>query len=137
MISRINPGWRSALAREIERVRRLPFQYGRHDCALFAAGVVAAMTGTDLGEPFRGRYTTMLGGVRRARELGYADHVDVFARALPEIKPVFAQQGDVAVIPADPGESVGIVTGAEIHVVMPGQCLGVVPLTAAIRAFRV
>ena len=41
------PYWRSALAAYIAETMRKPFAWGLHDCALFAAGAVEAMTGND------------------------------------------------------------------------------------------
>lgn len=48
--------WPERLAAFIEQRRKMPFAWGSNDCALFAADAVCAITGVDLGEPFRGRY---------------------------------------------------------------------------------
>lgn len=41
------PDWPERLAAFIEQRRHRPFAWGDNDCASFAAGAVAAMTGTD------------------------------------------------------------------------------------------
>ncbi len=38
-------GWEGALARYIERHRDTPFEWGVHDCGIFAAGAVLVQTG--------------------------------------------------------------------------------------------
>ena len=56
--------WTAPLIEYLAAAARRPFKPGHHDCALFAAGAVAAMTGTDFAAQWRGRYTTLRGGLR-------------------------------------------------------------------------
>lgn len=128
------PDWRARLTLHLARVHALPFRPGRHDCALFAADCVRAMTGFDPARGLRG-YRTLAEGHRRAQAKGFADHVAVFAALLDECQPMMARAGDVAVVEGDFGPSVGIVQGAQIYVV-GRQGLGLVALTAARRAMR-
>jgi len=71
---------------------RVPVATGENDCALFAAGFVAALTGEDLSRGVRGyrsyREGLAMFGVRRLR--------DIADRALPRLAPALAQRGDVA-----------------------------------------
>ena len=67
--------WHARLAAYVYEAGRTPFAYGAHDCALFAAGAVAAMTGTDLASDWRGRYRTLAGGLKAVKRAGHADHV--------------------------------------------------------------
>ena len=39
--------WEQALMRHVSACERTPFAYGEHDCTMFAAGAVLAMTGHD------------------------------------------------------------------------------------------
>lgn len=130
------PGWRGALTHYVIATARDPFAWGKSDCAIWAAGAIEAMTGTDIARGFRG-YRSWAGGVRKARAKGFEDHVAYFASLFPEIPPSMAQIGDVACVPAD-GDTlaIGIVQGEGIYVPMP-EGRGIVPLTSAIRAFRV
>lgn len=57
--------WHARLAAYVFDAGRTPFAYGSHDCALFAAGAVEAMTGTDLAAGWRGIYRTLAGASRR------------------------------------------------------------------------
>ena len=127
--------WRSRLLRYASDAARRPFAYGRHDCALFAAGAVAAMTGEDPAAAWRGRYTTFRGGLRVIRKSGHTDHIAAAAAWFAEIPPAFAQVGDLAVVPGDAGPALGVVAGAHVWVLRPDG-LGTVPLTDAVRAFR-
>jgi hypothetical protein len=118
----------------VARVARLRFQWGQHDCAIFAAGAVEALTGRDLAAPYRGRYSTMRGGLRVIRRDGFADHAAYFAAHLPEkTRPT---PGDLAVIPTPDGPAMGVVQGAHVYVLSP-EGLRLVPLAAAQRFFEV
>lgn len=65
--------WENDLAAYIASVRSTPFSFGHHDCGLFAAGAVLAMTGDDPGAPFRGRYSTELGCAKALKRFGAGD----------------------------------------------------------------
>lgn len=129
-------GWRGRLEAHVEAHRRAPFAFGRHDCGLFAAGAVEAMTGTDPAAEMRGRYQTMAGALRKIRAAGFADHIDMVAGLFEEVHPAFAQVGDLAAVDGDGAPAIGVVGGG--HVFVPRETgLGVVPLTDARRAWRV
>lgn len=129
--------WQTGLARYLGEVARKPLAYGTHDCALFAAGAVAAITGDDPAAPFRGRYTTLRGGLRVLRGAGYADHIDLARTLFAGIPVALALPGDLAVIATPDGSSLGVVQGGSVYVLHPGGHLGLVPLTDASEAFRV
>lgn len=129
--------WRSRLRSYVDDCRRRPIDLGRHDCALFAAGAVEAMTGIDHAADFRGSYGTMAGGLRRVRKAGYIDHVDMVAALYPEIRPaILAQVGDIAVVDGEGAPALGIVGGARVFVLRPAGMV-TLDLTAIQRAFRV
>lgn len=127
--------WRSLLTDYVVQTAGDPFAPGKSDCALWAAGAVKAMTGQDFARGFRG-YKTLAGGIKLLKKAGYADHVALAADKLPEIAPALAQVGDVAVVATPDGPALTIVQGELIYV--PSQSgRGLVPLTSAVRAFRV
>jgi hypothetical protein len=131
------PDWQSRLVDYLGRASRMPFQPGRHDCALFAAGAVEAMTGVDLAAHWRGRYRTLRGGVRVLRRDGYADHVALAAahfraRGAGEV----AMPGDLAAVPTQDGPALGVVQGQHVYVVGPDG-LGMVPVVSALVVFEV
>ena len=129
------PGWMGRLVVYLSRVHSMPFRPGRMDCALFVAGAVEAMTGEDHARGWRG-YRSLAEGRKRIAERGHEDHVALAASLLPEVPVLMAQRGDVAVVPESDGFALGIVQGESVYVMTP-RGLGLVPLTRAVRAFRV
>lgn len=128
--------WQARLVAYLHGAAREPFAFGRHDCALFSAGAVEAMTGADMARDWRGRYSTMRGGLRALRKAGYADHVALAASMFEDVAPSLAQPGDLAVVPTDDGPALGVVQGEAVYVLGP-QGLGLVSILRAERAFRV
>lgn len=133
------PGWPERLAAYLATARRRPFAWGAHDCALFSAGAVEALTGTDLAAPYRGRYTTARGAARVLRRAG-AGSLDAFvAGYFPRLPgPLLAQRGDLALVDSGTGAglALGVVYGAQVLSVGPDG-LAEVPLSAAVTAWRV
>lgn len=109
------PDWRGRLFRWLAEIAPLPHAYGRHDCALFASGAVLAMHGVDPAAPFRGRYTTLTGGLRVLRREGFRDHTAVVASLGRPVPPAMAQIGDFAVIDTPDMPALGVVTGSQVH----------------------
>lgn len=128
--------WRSRLNAYFLDMKREPLTYGISDCALFAAGAVQAMTGEDPAVAFRGRYTTLRGGLRVLRMAGYRDHIDLTTHLLPEVHPAFAGDGDVASVDTTEGMALGIFSGEVVYVLAPVG-LGVRPRTEASKAWKV
>lgn len=133
------PDWQLRLDAWLRACRRRPFAWGECDCALFAAGGVQAMTGTDPAAAFRDRYRSGDEAARALRDAGHDSLAGAVAAVLPEIAPARAMTGDVALVsgtPGDgPGDVLGIVTGDLICVMTP-RGMGVIARTRALRAFR-
>lgn len=129
------PDWAPRLTRYLAACARRPYQPGQHDCALFAAGALAAMGGPDLAAPYRGRYRTLSGGRRVLRADGFADHVALAAAHLP-LRAGPARPGDLVVVPTDDGPALGVVQGALVYAVTPAG-LGLVPLPEGATVFGV
>jgi hypothetical protein len=133
-----HPDWMKRLMAFVTARPQPDFAYGRHDCALFAAGAVLAMTGTDFAAPYRGRYTTLTGGLRVLRRDGFADHVALAAAHLPECHPSQLLPGDLAVLPApDDQRALGVVQGAAVYLLDPAGRIAMRPLAEAVQGFRV
>ena len=110
------PDWKQHLTLYLADVARRPFAPGVHDCALFAAGAVQAMTGVDMAAPFRGRYRTLAGGSRILKAAGFVDHIALAAARLAEFHTSRAAPGDLAVIPTPDGDALGLVQGEQVYV---------------------
>lgn len=129
------PDWQARLTAYLAQVREAPFAWGRHDCALFVAGAVEAMTGEDLARGVRS-YRSKAAGLAALQARGHADHEALAAALLEEVPPLLARPGDVVVTDGEGGPALGIVQGEQVYLVgLEG--LGLAPRSAVRRAFRV
>ncbi len=135
MISR-QPDWRPRLVAYLATVSAKPFAYGSQDCALFVAGAVEAMTGSDPAAGYRGLYQSLKGGLKLLARDGLADHVTLLRATFEEIPIAFAGVGDIAVIGEVGMPALGIFEGEQI-LVLREDGLGLMPRPAATLAFRV
>lgn len=130
------PDWRDRLIAYLAASARTPFAEGRHDCALFAAAAILAMTGEDPAQDFRGRYSTTRGGLRVLRRAGFADHLAIADRYFDPMPCAFARPGDLAAVPGAEGPALGIVQGDRVYV-LRREGLGTVSILKAVHAWRV
>ncbi|WP_416368579.1 DUF6950 family protein [Tritonibacter mobilis] len=129
--------WRSQLCAYLDAVSRSEFRPGSHDCALFAAGAVKAMTDVDLAVGYVGKYRTISDGMALLRDEGIVDLSALVARHFSEIPPLKAGVGDLALVRGDAGaDALGVVQGPSIFVLQQ-KGLGRVPLDEGIKGFRV
>lgn len=99
--------WERLLGEYVASMSTVVFNHGTNDCALFAAGAVLAMTGSDPAKAFRGRYRSQAGAVRALRQIGDGD-LESTIDGMFERKPsAFAQRGDLIWN----GEAVGVCAG--------------------------
>jgi len=126
--------WVSRLWGEVEAAKTRPFSYGEHDCCLFVARCIDAMTDSDLAEQLARHYhdepSAMAffrheGGIERAVS-GFLGDVSDLARP---------RRGDVAMVPTERGDGVGVCVGTTIAVA--GDGVEFYPLSAALKTWRV
>ena len=131
------PDWQARLTAYLSQCAREPYQLGQHDCALFAAGAVEAVTGVDPAAQWRGRYQTKAQGLLALKRAGHSDLIAATAAALPEIAPAFAAPGDIACVddPVTGLPALGVVQGELIYVLREDG-LGLVARAMMQRAFR-
>ena len=129
------PDWRIRLQAYVTATAQDRFQPGETDCALFAAGAVEAMTGTDPAQAFRGHYTSLKGGFKRLKTAGFADLAAYACAHFTEVPVARAQVGDIAVLEGNGEAALGIVQGERIYIRSP-QGLATVSLLKAERMFR-
>lgn len=121
------------------------FKWGSHDCSLFAANGIQAITGTDIASDFRGKYTNeeqafalikqLTGGTTVADAAAYCAE----KHGLTELKnPLFAQRGDLVVFTAPTGSLVaGLVHLNGRHIISVGENgLYKFPITNVKRAWH-
>lgn len=130
------PDWLARLSAYIDEVRRRPFEYGQHDCTLFAAGAVAAMTGEDPAAAYRGKYASDEAGFALLRAEGTHDHIQRAVEMFPMRHPSTGRTGDLAVVEVETGLALGVVSGPRIFLVGMGG-LYTVELMAARKVLKV
>jgi hypothetical protein len=134
------PDWRARFERTVDELRARPFDWSQqHDCFVgLVAPLVAAVTGADVAQAYRGRYASMRGAVRVMRNDGFKNLADLVATILPEQHPSMAKIGDIVAIPVDDpfGFSLGVVNGERVFVLRPDMA-GTVDLLQSTRAFKV
>lgn len=130
-------GWQGEYVAHLQERMHVPFDPGSLDCAIAAADAVYIITGEDHAAIYRGNYKTLAEGYRAIRKAGFVDHIEYAASLFEELpSALFAQAGDLAVIPDGEGhDTLGIVQGENIYVMRPTG-YGIVKLTMATRAFR-
>ena len=112
-MQRLN-NWEQLLAEFIAKNKNTSFQWGVFDCCLFACDAVLTITGVDMAQDFRGKYTTAKEAYEFVKNFagdGLAELVAKRAQELgiTEIKPLLAQRGDVVLVNKDGHDSLGIV----------------------------
>lgn len=138
--------WPGRLAALLAEAKDRPLDWGRHDCCLFAADAVLAMTGEDPAAALRGRYRDVKGARRIVKARGGS--LERLAEAMakrhgwPECRVLQARRGDLLLLapaaPISPGwpQAFGICIGAIAAV--PGQSRMVfLPLVQAVRAWSI
>lgn len=89
------PDWEERLTDYLASAGERPFAWGAHDCALFAAGAAAAMTGDDRAADFRGAYDSRASSIEALRALGQGTLLRTFQDRFEEIEPKKARRGDL------------------------------------------
>lgn len=86
------PGWEDAVAAVLAAWRRLPFEWGKHDCCRFAAAIAIAQSGVDPMRGIRSKYRGKAGALRLIAEQPLADRLDALFKRMPL---AFAKNGDL------------------------------------------
>lgn len=91
-----HPQWEARLHAFIEKHMPKPYEWGSHDCLMFAAGVAKAVTGKDHARGHRGKYQSQASAYRYLKDKLGADSPEALLDKLFSQKPVgFAQRGDL------------------------------------------
>lgn len=109
--------WERRLNAMIDKHGRLPHDWGKQDCVLFAADCVWAVTAKDPAAGLRRTYDSEAGALRLIAEAGGLEalvEARLAAAGIPSqrIDPRFAQRGDLCLI--ENGKALGIIHGSGI-----------------------
>ena len=135
MITR-KQGWQLEFEKCVAENYHTRFEWGTHDCCLWAANLVLAITGHDVAADFRGKYSTAKGAVEilEAGE-GIATLWTKHLCAEP-VSPLFASIGDVVLAELDGQETMAVCNGDTLLATgLTGLCA--LPMSAALKAWRV
>lgn len=106
------PSWQTRFALLCMARRVRAFEWGQHDCCLWAADAVHAITGTDFAADLRGRYATAAEATRVLKTVGGVRGVAT-ARLGEPVGPLMATVGDVVLIEQDGRELLAVCNGLE------------------------
>lgn len=131
--------WESLLFGLVGVAARRAFQWGRHDCAMFAADAVEAMTLADPARAWRGTYRDESG----ARALiANAGGLDRLATQGLEIEPIdnwrLAQRGDVVLVgrPGDGDPCLGVSMGSRLAIASLDGGVAWLPIASALLVWK-
>lgn len=128
------PDWPARLSALVAAAHVQPFAWGTHDCCLWAADAVLALTGTDPAAGLRGRYSQVQGAHRLlAAHGGLRGVVQRHCPALPT--PHQAWEGDVGLVHVD--RPMLAVRVADVWLCAATRGLHAVPAAAASMAWGV
>jgi len=109
-VSHKTEGWETRLQAALKQDIERPFEWSVYDCATWAFSVRAALTGLDATPAWKGKYTSLAGGLRLMKRLGWADYqamgTALLGAALDDVR--LAQRGDIAL---GPDGGFGVVVG--------------------------
>jgi hypothetical protein len=122
--------WSERLTAVFVASRGRAFEYGEHDCCIFAADCILAVTGREVAAAWRGNYSGAFEGLRLA---GTRSPVFLASRLFRQVQPAMAWRGDVAAVWRDREFGLAVFDGANLR----GTSGSVISRAAAIRAYRV
>lgn len=126
--------WPLRLNEAIDAARDKPFEWGKHDCATWAAEIVQAVTGKAIKLPRFDAYGSASEASDVLKRLGFEYLSDAVSTVLEPIDtPLLAQRGDIVQHRVG---ALGVCVGSDAF------CLGTkglfaVPLKSCIHAWRV
>ena len=135
--------WDIKLWAFLEKAEGKSFQWGQHDCVLFACNCIKKITGLDVAKPWRGKYKTLRGAtglLRRIAGGGLEEVAEKIAAAnkFEEVPVNFARRGDVVLRDSKLGLALLVVGSDGAFAVGPGpDGMERVPIAECSRAWRI
>lgn len=128
------PDWQPRLAQLVTQRMRHPLRWGVHDCCIWAADAVLAVTGADLADGLRGTYSTQAEAEARLLQLGGLQALCA-ERLGPVVRTSLAQPGDVGLATVHDVRALVVCGGAQFLAVGSAGLLPVAPASVA-RVWR-
>lgn len=134
--------WRTTLTAHINEHREREFEWGQHDCALWAASCVAQIIGEDFAEKVRGTYSTPEGAYKAILKAYNCHQITEICQKFfgDPIHIAFALPGDIVFRKSNMGgfdAILGICNGKSSIFVQEEGGLGNIPTIELDGAYRV
>jgi hypothetical protein len=135
MIKRYND-WQLRFEKVVAENSNKAFEWGYHDCILWGANAVLAITGYDAAEGFRGTYSTALGAARVLKELGGIEKLINDKLYVEPVPAGYANIGDILLVDLDGQLTTAVCNGETM--LAPGE-VGLVALhtLSALKAWKI
>lgn len=131
-------GWDRAVEEVATRHLAIAPKWGVSDCLMTVGDAIAAVTGADPFQAFRGRYRTEAGAARKMRQNGCKNVRDVLETflGLEPVNRLSARRGDVGVVTINGEYVAGFVCGSGFAIKQP-HGLSFLPVTDIEQAYKV
>ena len=129
------PDWQARFAALCLARQHQPFAWGSHDCCLWAADAVQALTGLDFAAEHRGLYADAEGAARLLHRLGGVGSIAAAVLGAP-VPVSRATVGDVLLLQQDGRKALGVCNGSAALAAGP-QGLAVLGMDTALAAWKV
>lgn len=110
--------WKTRFSNYLPHVINKPFKWGAQDCCMFAADSIYVMTGIDILEEYRNKYSSAKGAQKILDEHGgtLSKFLTVVCRkhGLKKAEPNIAQNGSLCLIKTDIGDAAAILWNGKV-----------------------
>jgi hypothetical protein len=128
--------WQLDFEKTVSEHKDKAFIWGEHDCVLWAANAVLAITGFDAAEGFRDSYSTALGAAKLLKDFGGMEALVTTKLEREPVAPAFANIGDVLLVLQEGQPMLAICNGETM--LAPGlDGLVALPTLSALKAWKV
>ena len=127
-------GWEKVLREYIEEAKNATFEWGEHDCCLFAARYVDAVTGTEHTKEWHGRYRTEAEAYALMATRGMAGPIAIADANLRRKDVARAGRGDIV---SFEGGAIGICAGRYSYFFVESKGLSALPTLKCKNAWEV
>ena len=137
--------WPVRFERALEAFRDEPWRWGFHDCAMFAAHIVEAITGADCARGLRGYKSARGAAAIVKKKGGFFEMIDECAakNKIKQCDPAFASRGDVVIAEHSTdisfgGMAAGVVGLSGRHVAVAAKVGWIwIPIETVLHAWKV
>ena len=128
--------WQLEFEKVVSEHKDKPFIWGEHDCVLWAANAVLAITEFDAAEGFRDSYSTALGAAKLLKDFGGMESLVTKKLDREPVAPAFANVGDVLMGLQESQPMLAICNGETM--LAPGvEGLVALPTLSAVKAWKI